>query len=144
MISQVLQNFDLIEGDSKKRIAECKLCGVEYTAPCKNGTGNMRKHLDKCPMRVYWDIRQLVFSQGTLSNHNFNFENFRELLCICVIMHDFPFSFVEWDEIRSLLQYLRSNISPVSRNTCKYDCLKPDKREKKQNQIHVRDNIRED
>ena len=79
LTSQVWQNFDLIKSDGKRRIAKCELCGIEHVAPGKNGTRNIRKRWDKCSMRGHQGISQLVFSQSTLSNPNFNFEKFKEL-----------------------------------------------------------------
>ncbi|XP_024025221.1 zinc finger BED domain-containing protein RICESLEEPER 2-like [Morus notabilis] len=62
----------------------------------------------------------------TLGRGKYDPEKFREL----VVMHDLPFSFVEYAGIRSLFQYLHPQIQLDSRNTAKAYALKFYKKEK--------------
>ena len=66
----------------------------------------------------------------TLGGGKYDPEKFRELVVAAIIMHDLPFSFVEYAGIRSIFQYLHPQIQSVSRNTAKADALKLYKKEK--------------
>ena len=66
----------------------------------------------------------------TLGGGKYDPDKFRELVVAAIIMHDLPFSFVEYAGIRSVFQYLHPQIQLVSRNTAKVDALKLYKREK--------------
>ncbi|KAL5576694.1 hypothetical protein UlMin_018393 [Ulmus minor] len=68
-------------------------------------------------------------SLGVLSN-KFDPDKLRELIVYAIIMHDLPFQFVEYEGVRSILQYLRPEVQLVSRNTIKSDCMKIHQKEK--------------
>ncbi|OMO90348.1 hypothetical protein COLO4_19223 [Corchorus olitorius] len=48
----------------------------------------------------------------------------RRMLAECVIEHEYPFEWVEHRKVRELCCYLNKDFKPISRNTCKGDCLK--------------------
>ncbi|XP_024029605.1 zinc finger BED domain-containing protein RICESLEEPER 2-like [Morus notabilis] len=79
-------------------------------------------------------IGQMLIAQEagavTLGGSKYDPEKFCELVVAAIIMHDLPFSFVEYAGIRSIFQYLHPQIQLVSRNTAKADALKFYKREK--------------
>ena len=68
-------------------------------------------------------------SLGVLSN-KFDPDKLRELIVYATIMHDLPFQFVEYEGVRSILQYLRPEVQLVSRNTIKSECMKIHQKEK--------------
>ncbi|XP_024021323.1 zinc finger BED domain-containing protein RICESLEEPER 2-like [Morus notabilis] len=106
------------------------------TQDSKYGTGNLKRRLVNCLKISYRDIGQMLIAQEagavTLSGGKYDPEKFRELVVATIIMHDLPFSFVEYAGIRSIFQYLHPQIQLVSRNTAKADALKFYKREKLQ------------
>ncbi|XP_024019289.1 zinc finger BED domain-containing protein DAYSLEEPER-like [Morus notabilis] len=121
-------------GADQELKAKYKECGVVYMANSKNGTGSMRRHMQSCVRRDTRDVGQLLMSQdkGTLalSVKRFDAEHFRELITIAIILHDLPFSFVEYEAIRATYQYLHPEITLVTRNTLKADVQKMYSREK--------------
>ena len=51
-------------------------------------------------------------------------EEFREMLAEPIIKHNLPFSFVEYEGIRKIFNYINSDVKHISRNTSKADVLK--------------------
>jgi hypothetical protein len=51
-------------------------------------------------------------------------KRYRKLLVATIIKHELPFSFVEYDGIREMTRYLRSNVPLISRNTAKANLVK--------------------
>jgi hypothetical protein len=64
--------------------------------------------------------------QGTLSESASKFcpKIYRELLVGTIIKHDLPFSYVEYDGVKKMHRYLRSDVSLISRNTATADLIK--------------------
>ena len=79
-----------------------------------HGTGNLRWHMDVCEKRKTHDVKQLLLSQnqGSISVSAFRFcpKKYRELLVGIVIKHNLPFSYVEYDGVREIHRYLRSDV----------------------------------
>jgi len=119
---------ELPVGVDKKQKAKCSRCGAVRVAGTKNGTGSMKKHLEECIQRSNEDSGQMLLTKScgalTLSGGKFNHEKFRELIISAMIKHELPFSFVEYEGIREIFQYLHPDIQLVSRNTAKADAIK--------------------
>jgi hypothetical protein len=49
---------------------------------------------------------------------------YKKLLVTMVIKHDLLFSYVEYDGVREMYRYLRSDVSLISRNATKVDLVK--------------------
>jgi len=135
LTSKVWSHFvHLPLGPDKKLKAKCKHCNSVYLADSKYGTGNLKRHLVNCLKTSYRDIGQMLIAQEagavTLGGGKYDPDKFRELVVAAIIMHDLPFSFVEYAGIRSIFQYLHPQIQLVSRNTAKADALKLYKKEK--------------
>jgi len=133
--SVVWNQFEMLPtGTNQELKAKCKECGVVYMANSKNGTGSMRRHMESCVRRDTRDVGQLLMSQDkgslALSAKRFDAEHFRELITTAIILHDLPFSFVEYESIRATYQYLHPEITLVTRNTLKADVQKMYSREK--------------
>ena len=54
---------------------------------------------------------------------------FREIMAIVVIMHAYPFTFVECKRTRSVIKFVNVKAPPISRNTFKQDIIKVCNRE---------------
>ncbi|KAL5557478.1 hypothetical protein UlMin_039714 [Ulmus minor] len=124
------------EEPNKIKWAVCKAFGLSYVVDGKYGTGNMRKHIKVCPKNNSRDVGQMLLggssgsgSLGVLSN-KFGPTKLRELIVYAMIMYDLPFQFVEYEGVRSILQYLRLEVQLVSRHTIKSDCMKIHQKEK--------------
>ena len=66
----------------------------------------------------------------SVSSSKFDPDTFRELLVAAIVMHDLPFRFVEYNGVRAIFSYLRSDVVHITRNTAKADTLKIYKRER--------------
>ena len=132
--STVWSFFEAFCGQDGKKRAKCKACAQVYIAEGSYGTGNMKRHIPKCPRLDTRDIGQMIINdengQMGLAASKFDPDIFRELWTAAIIMHDLPFQFVEYEGIRTALSYARSEIKPMSRNTCKSDILKMHSKEK--------------
>ncbi|KAI0510486.1 hypothetical protein KFK09_011088 [Dendrobium nobile] len=130
MTSKVWGHFEMLPNptDGKQR-CKCKRCGAQYLCDSKNGTGNLRRHLQNCKKRDLRDIGQLILQTGSsasisMIDQKFDNAEFRDLFTACIIMHDLPFQCVEWMGVRSLMTYLRRDVQMFSRNTARNDCKK--------------------
>ena len=116
LTSEVWMHFEmlLVEKDGNKK-CKCKHCGVVYVCNSSYGIDNMKQHIPNCVRRDTRDVRQLLISQSssaTLVNTSSKIspKKFRQLLVSCMVMHDLSFSSVEWDGLRVVFQYLRSEL----------------------------------
>ncbi|GJS97037.1 zinc finger BED domain-containing protein RICESLEEPER 2-like protein [Tanacetum coccineum] len=124
--------FQLIDQDPKKPDqplqCRCKKCSKIYSAESSSGTGNLKRHLEKCLNSTTRDIGQYMISynKGVLDTRNAKFsqEKFRELLVHAVARHDLPFSFTKYEGVRDVFKYLEPDVTHITRNTTKADMLK--------------------
>ncbi|KAI0504116.1 hypothetical protein KFK09_015063 [Dendrobium nobile] len=130
MTSFVWGHYEMLPNtkDGKQK-CKCKKCGSTYLCDSKNGTGNLRRHLENCKKRSMRDIGQLILQSNTessmsMSDNKFDHAEFRDLFTASIIMHDLPFQCVEWVGVRALLLYLRKDLQLLSRNTVRSDCKK--------------------
>ncbi|PKU62729.1 Putative AC transposase [Dendrobium catenatum] len=122
MTSVVWGHYEMLPNTSDgKQKCKCKKCGTTYLCDSKNGTGNLRRHLENCKKRNMRDIGQLILQTNTES---FDHAEFRDLFTASIIMHDLPFQCVEWVGLRAVLLYLRRDLQLISRNTARNDCKK--------------------
>jgi hypothetical protein len=84
--------------------------------------------MKNCGRKTEHNIQQLLLSgsQGNLSVSVSKFcpKRYRELLVAAIIKHELSFSFVEYDGIREMTRYLRSDVPLISRNTANADLVK--------------------
>lgn len=127
----------LIKG---KTHGECKHCKRNIGAESKNGTSSLRKHLNSCMAYkgAQQQINQMFLKasetqDGSVAAYNFKFnqEVTRDCIARMIILHELPFSFVEYIGFRRVLTSLQPNIKLVKRNTTKSDCIKIYQMEKK-------------
>ncbi|OWM74551.1 zinc finger BED domain-containing protein RICESLEEPER 2-like [Punica granatum] len=133
LTSPVWQFFERLAENSidGKSRCKCKKCGAIFICDSQYGTGNLKKHSEKCIRKDTRDVGQLLMNHDmSLRSAIFDPERFRELLIGAIILHDLPLAFVEYVGIRSIFSYLRENVPVISRNTARADVLKVYKKEK--------------
>ncbi|KAI3836621.1 hypothetical protein MKW92_014969 [Papaver armeniacum] len=119
---------------------KCKHCKNNITAKSTHGTSSLRKHLNCC--HVYKGTQQQINQMSVKAsetqdgpvaafNFKFNQEVTRDCIARMIILHELPFSFVEYIGFRRVLTSLQPNIKLVKRNSMKSDCMKIHKMEKK-------------
>ncbi|RZC49603.1 hypothetical protein C5167_018029 [Papaver somniferum] len=127
----------LIKG---KTHGECKHCKRNIGAESKNGTSSLRKHLNSCMAYkgAQQQINQMFLKasetqDGSVAAYNFKFnqEVTRDCIARMIILHELPFSFIEYIGFRRVLTSLQPNIKLVKRNITKSDCIKIYQMEKK-------------
>ncbi|PKU66810.1 Putative AC transposase [Dendrobium catenatum] len=135
LTSTVWGHFEMLPlADDGKKRCKCKNCGAKYLCDSKNGTGNLKRHLQNCKKKSQ-DISQLILQSNSSSSmsliaNKFDYEEFRCLFTACIVKHDLPFQCVEWEGLRTLLRYLRPDLQFISRNTARNDCKKMFNKEK--------------
>ncbi|KAL9680314.1 hypothetical protein QQ045_018192 [Rhodiola kirilowii] len=97
--------------DGKKR-AKCMKCGKELLYDSSLGTASLIHHHDSCSALG-------VSPHSATRSLTFKHERFRELIIEAIIKHDLPFSFVEYEGIRSVFDYVSPELHLPCRNTVK-------------------------
>ena len=64
----------------------------------------------------------LVDHSGTLRSRKLDHKAYRDALSRCIIMHDLPFSYAEYEGVWVVNRVLNPDFKPISRNTAKADC----------------------
>ena len=64
----------------------------------------------------------LVDHSGMLRSRKLDHKAYRDTLSRCIIMHDLPFSYAEYEGVWVVNRVLNPNFKPISRNTAKVDC----------------------
>ena len=92
---------------------------------CKQGTGNLLRHKERCYGKDFHDVGQMLFnSDMALRSSRFNQKTFRDLLVAATVRHELPLSFVDYKGVRDLITYLQPDANVITRNTLKSDLLK--------------------
>ncbi|KAF7839596.1 zinc finger BED domain-containing protein RICESLEEPER 2-like [Senna tora] len=110
-VDEVEETMDL-DGLEK---AMCKKCLKKYKLGY--GTSNLLRNANKC-----------FFHRNDNDNVDDHLpldqDKYREMVAKLVIKHDYPFSFVEHEGFRDLVNFLNPEAHSISRNTLKADVLK--------------------
>lgn len=107
---------------------KCKKCGQVYPGDSKNGTGNLKRHLNICKKMNFRDIGQLLLESryGSLGNRlsEFDPEEFCKLMVACIIKHDLALQFCEYEGVRALFSYLNRDVKVFTGEQLKVMCLR--------------------
>ena len=116
-----LQKNGLVDGAEK---CKCKGCGRLYTCNLDNGTTHLRRHVQKCHLiPKNNDVGAMLIDHlGMLRSSKLYHKAYRDALSRCVIMHDLPFSYVEYEGVWAVNKVLNLDFKPISRKTAKADC----------------------
>ena len=112
-----------------KQQCKCKYCGRQYICEGSYGTCNMKRHINfQCPKIKMHDPKQMYFKKGQSSqmavSNPKSQEEFRTIVAETIVLHDLPFTFVEWSGVRRMIKYCTDDFHLVSRNTARADVLK--------------------
>ncbi|KAI3911714.1 hypothetical protein MKX01_029475 [Papaver californicum] len=126
--------------DGKVTHRECKHYKKKMNAKSKNGTSSLRKYLKSCEIfkgsqkkinQMFLKASETQNGPVAAYNYKFNQEITRDCIARMIILHELPFSMVEYIGFRMLLTSLQPHIKLVKRNTTKSDCMKVFNMEKK-------------
>ncbi|XP_010430867.1 PREDICTED: zinc finger BED domain-containing protein RICESLEEPER 2-like [Camelina sativa] len=107
--------------------AECNHCKRDYAYNShKNGTNSYKRHMETCKVRLSKvDISKVMLnSEARLQARKIDHMVFREMVAKCIIQHDLPFAYVEYERVRSVWKYLNADVKFISRNTAAADVYK--------------------
>ncbi|CAD5318290.1 unnamed protein product [Arabidopsis thaliana] len=68
--------------------------------------------------------RSRIEEEAKLQARKIDHTVFREMVAKCIIKHDLPFAYVEYERVRSVWKYLNANVNFIIRNTATTDVLK--------------------
>ncbi|KAL2894371.1 Zinc finger BED domain-containing protein RICESLEEPER 2, partial [Bienertia sinuspersici] len=138
LTSDVWENFEFLDVPNAQGnlLCKCKKYGQRYNAESRQGTSNLKRHIQKCKKRTLKDVGQLILdssSSGSMMNRTpaIDCDVFCEMLSISIMKHDLPFQFVEYSGIRKCCSYINPEVKLVSQNALKAGVLKMFKREKR-------------
>jgi len=128
--SEIWNDMDPIYNGGKLMQARCKHCNEVFAAARNSGTSHMRRHLVVCEPRLKMHdmVEQLKSSElstetTVLTNWKFDRTITRCELVRLIVLHELPFSFVEYDGFRSYSLSLNPLAEKVSRVTIKENCM---------------------
>uniref|UniRef100_A0A0A9CXS6 BED-type domain-containing protein n=1 Tax=Arundo donax TaxID=35708 RepID=A0A0A9CXS6_ARUDO len=136
--------FEEIEVPSKKKRGEmeskvkCKACGTQLSKNKSGTTSHWGRHLEQCES---FKCQQKSKIQTTINFHScegdvegdlpalstpgfYDPAKIRELICKMIIVHELPFSIVEYSWFNVLLKALNCAYKKVSRITIRNDCMR--------------------
>ncbi|KAL6911676.1 hypothetical protein ACP4OV_000481 [Aristida adscensionis] len=136
--------FDEVEVPSKKKRGEmeskvkCKACGTLLSKNKSGTTSHWGRHLEQCDAfkndkksKIQTTINfpscagDVEADLPALSAPGFcDQAKIRELICKMIIVHELPFSIVEYTWFNVLLRALNSGYKKVSRTTIRNECMK--------------------
>ena len=107
LTSGVWEHYEFLPPDEEGNLfCKCKKCGQTYSRDSKNGTENLKRHLVNCKRRNFRDNGQLLLDSRSSylgsRQSEFDCNEFRKLLASCVVKHELPFQFVEYDGVIDL------------------------------------------
>ena len=103
---------------------KCKGCGKLYTCNLDNEIIHLRRHVQKCHLvPKYNDVgAMLLIHFGMLRSRKLDHKAYRDALSRCIIMHDLPFSYIEYEGVWAMNRVLNLDFKPISKNIAKADC----------------------
>ncbi|KAI3984966.1 hypothetical protein MKX01_004734, partial [Papaver californicum] len=131
--SEAWNKFEQIEEDGIVVQGKCKHCNHKLNAKSANGTSSLNKHLKSCGLfkteqkqlnQIF--LKASVKEDGAVAAYNFKFnqEVTRDRIARMIILHELPFSMVEYVGFRMVLTSLQPNFKLVKRHTERSDCMK--------------------
>ncbi|XP_048613259.1 zinc finger BED domain-containing protein RICESLEEPER 4-like [Brassica napus] len=105
--SPVWQDFVMVTKKDGSEKAQCKHCKIEYAHDSHNNGTNM-----------------VLNAEAKLQAKKYDHTVFRQMVAKCIILHDLPFSYVEYERVRSVWTYLNADVKFISRNTAAKDVYK--------------------
>jgi hypothetical protein len=137
-LSKVWKEYEPIRVDGIVTAAECKHCARNICAERKHGTSSLRKHLKRCKerrkaLRVAGQLNASIMSPDgvALGPWTFNQAVSRKELMRMIVLHELPFSLVEYEGFRRFVSSLNPSFKMICRTTVRNDCLKEFAEEKR-------------
>lgn len=130
LISSVWKDFKPIYKEGKLVEAQCKYCDEIVVVALHVSTSNAHRHLASCKSRL--GLHQIVDKlkasatsphASMLNQWDFDQQTSNKLLAIMIVLHELPFSIVEYQGFRDFVKSLNPLYKMVSKVTIKNDCM---------------------
>ncbi|KAJ1277815.1 hypothetical protein BS78_04G031900 [Paspalum vaginatum] len=125
------KEFEPIIQDGEIVRAKCMHCHDHLSGKQNIGTSHLKKHLDRCKLRAkLTDLVDKLRAGGKpadidlLDNWVYDSDLARRALVRMIVLHEFPFSIVEYDGFREFVSALNPLLKMVSRTTIRLDCMR--------------------
>ncbi|WVZ84618.1 hypothetical protein U9M48_031634 [Paspalum notatum var. saurae] len=125
------KEFEPITEDGEIVRAKCMHCHDHLSGRQNIGTSHLKKHLDRCKLRAkLTDLVDKMRAGGKSANidllDNWIYDSglARRALVRMIVLHEFPFSIVEYDGFREFVSALNPLFKMVSRTTIRSDCMR--------------------
>ena len=140
--SQVWSEFKIVTLPDKSEKAECIHCKGRFTLLKGGTTSHLLRHIkENCVMRKtkLFGQKELTLkssiteSETVASVQNFKYDQskIRDILSHLIMVHELPFSFVEYEVFNLLMKTATPHYQKVSRATVRKDCFSSYEVEKK-------------
>ncbi|KAK1406563.1 hypothetical protein QVD17_41992 [Tagetes erecta] len=138
--SDVHPHFIVIDGLYRGKMVkknQCIHCKSTFVKSSSSTTSSMKRHLRECAIFLKSQGKKKGFisfesigSDGNKGlsgidlNENYDQMKCRQIIAKLIIMHELPFSFVEYHWFNQLMKYANPLFQRVSRSTITRDCVK--------------------
>ncbi|KAJ8434059.1 hypothetical protein Cgig2_012661 [Carnegiea gigantea] len=121
LTSNVWEHYKFLEPSKDGNLfCKCKKYWQVYHGESKNGTRNLKSHLDICKKRNFRDIGQLLLNSRSSSLENrcadFDPEEFCKLMAACTVKHDLSLQICGYEGGRDLF----STLNPIFKDFDQY------------------------
>ncbi|GKB75589.1 zinc finger BED domain-containing protein RICESLEEPER 2-like protein [Tanacetum coccineum] len=127
----VWAHFDEIKLSNETEMNECKHCR-EKINKCKDGSAApLHRHIKICSNLKVFEKGQLNLnafprksgSSSVVQNWKFDNARMRELVSHMIMVHELPFTFVEYDLFNLLIKEANPTFNKISRASTRQDCI---------------------
>ncbi|XP_062191235.1 zinc finger BED domain-containing protein RICESLEEPER 2-like [Phragmites australis] len=129
LTSKIWTEFEPIYDGQTLVQAKCIHCSRIFKANRDFGTSGCRRHLNSCEGKSRFDHMRTQMNSnnlslhGALKNWKFDQEVARQELIKLIVVHELPFSLVDYAKFRNFVASLNPWFTLVSRTTIKADCI---------------------
>ena len=130
-LSKVWKEYEPIRVDGVVVAVECMHCGRKNCTKRKHGTSSLRKHMKRCnerkkALRVCGQLSASIMTPDgvALGLWTFNQAVSHKELVRMIVLHELPFSLVEYEGFRRFVSSLNPSFKIKCKHTARNDCLK--------------------
>ncbi|KAF8080408.1 hypothetical protein N665_0948s0006 [Sinapis alba] len=107
--SDVWEDFVVIRKPNGEKKAKCNHCKNEYVwSSHSHGTSALRRHRERCKMYTRFNGKINLNAEGKLQSREYDHFAFRQLVAKSIVMHELPYSYVEYEKVRDTWKYLKN------------------------------------
>ncbi|KAL6631066.1 hypothetical protein ACP70R_028406 [Stipagrostis hirtigluma subsp. patula] len=126
--SEIWNDFDPIYAGETLAEAKCKHCKQTFKVARDVGNSSCHRHLNSCEGKAKMEqmidqMKSDCLDDPSLKDWNFKQDVSRQELVKLIVVHELPFSLVEYPKFRSFVSSLNPWFTHISRTTIRADCI---------------------